>query len=108
MSLNAFGPRGLTHNIAANTTASAALKIVSSPSGFYTFQFVNSGGNKCYFAWDSVGQVQANVPVPGTPGNGVPVLPNEIVVYSLGPNAFVSVICPVGTTNLEVTVGEGM
>ena len=109
MQLSAFGPRGLTANIAANQTASAPVKVVSSPSNFSTYQFVNVGGNTVYFAWDTTGGQAAAIPVAGTPAQGVPILSNEIVIYSLAPQAYISVICETGkTSNLLVTVGEGM
>jgi hypothetical protein len=37
------------------------------------------------------------------------VLPNEIVIYNLLPNVYISAICESGgTSNLLVTPGEGM
>lgn len=108
MSLQAFGPRGLTANISANGTASAAVRVRSTPPGHYTYQFVNSGGNKCWFASGN-GVVVVAIPTPGAPANGIPILANEIVVYNLSPDAFFSVICETGSvTTLEISVGEGM
>lgn len=109
MSTQAFGPRGNTANIACNASASTAVQITSNPAGCYTYQFVNEGASKCFFAWGNEPNVTVSIPVPGTPGNGVPVLSNEIVVYRLNPNIYVSAICESGgSTNLMVTPGEGM
>jgi hypothetical protein len=108
MSIQAFGPRGLTHNISCNQTSSAAVR-VTSDQGCYTYQFVNTGGNQCWFSYGNSAALTVSIPVPGTPANGVSVLPNEIVVYNLNPNIYISCICASGqTTNIEVTPGEGM
>lgn len=109
MSIQAFGPRGNTVNVSVNQTASAPVRVRSNPGGQYTYQFVNSGGNKCWFASGRDTSLTVAIPVPGTPANGIPILANEIVVYSLGPDAFISVICQTGeVTTLEITPGEGM
>lgn len=109
MSLQAFGPRGSTYLIAATDAASAPLKIESGPTGCYTYQFVNKGSNLCYFAWSQQNRPVAAIPAAGTPAQGVCILPNEIVIYNLCPNVFISAICETGlTTNLLITPGEGM
>ena len=106
MSLNAFSPRGNTYNIACSQSASAALQIASDPL-CDTYQFVNTGSSACYVAMGN-SSVSAAIPAAGTPANGIPVLPNEIVIYRFGPNAWASAICASGqTTNLLITVGEG-
>lgn len=109
MSLQAFGPRGNTANIACNQSASVAVQVTSSPSGCYTYQYINSGGNTAYVAASQDPKITVTIPTPGSPANGVAVLPNEIVIYNLTPNAWFSAICESGkTTNLLVTAGEGM
>lgn len=109
MSTQAFGPRGLTTLISCNDVASASVQVTSLPAGCYTYQLVNTGGNAVHFAYHSQKGVVAALPAAGTPANGVPVLPNEIVIYNLTPNAWFSAICASGlTTTLEVTPGEGM
>ena len=113
MSTQAFGPRGKTYNLAASDTASAPVQIVSSNSGCYTMQFVNVGSKAAYFSWgtkDGDGKCPpAEVPQAGSSGWGVPVLPNEIVIYNLVPEPWISVVCASGeSTNLLVTPGEGM
>lgn len=75
----------------------------------YTYQFINSGNGKCWFAYGQQPNLTVTIPVPGTPAAAIPILPNEIVIYNLVPNAFFSVICGSGdTTTLEITPGEGM
>jgi hypothetical protein len=109
MSTQAFGPRGNTANISCNATASAAIQITSAPNNQFTYQFINTGSSKAFFAYANQPGVTAAIPVPGTPANGVCVLPNEIVIYNLLPNVWVSAICEAGgSTNLLVTPGEGM
>ena len=108
MSTQAFGPRGVTYNIACTDVSSTAINIVSDTFCF-TYQFVNIGTNIAYFAVGTDNTVVAKVPTAATPALGVPVLPNEIVVYSFTPSAWIAAICSTGlTTNLLVTVGEGM
>lgn len=109
MALNAFGPRGLTYNIAANSTASVGLRLTSNPGGQYTYQFINEGSSKVWFAWSPQIGVTCTIPTPGNPANAVCVLPNEIVIYNLCPDAFLSVKCEAGeSSNLLVSPGEGM
>ena len=109
MSITAFGPRGKSANIACNQTASVAVQVKGSPSGMYTYQFVNTGGNTAYFHYGSQAGITAEVPAAGSTGNGVPILSNEIVIYHLTPDAYISCICLTGqTTNIVVTPGEGL
>lgn len=85
------------------------MQITSSPNNQFTYQFVNIGSSKVYFAYANQPGVQAVIPLDGTPANGVPILPNEIVIYNLLPNVYISTICEAGgTSNLLVTPGEGM
>lgn len=108
MSINAFGPRGNTYNIACTSTASTAVKIASDMM-CSTYQFVNIGTSICYFAIGNSSTVAAVIPLSGTPANGIPVLPGEIVIYQFSPAMWVSAICPAaGTTNLLISVGEGI
>lgn len=109
MSLQAFRPYANSFLLPATDTAAAAVQVSSTPPGCFTYQFVNDGSNKVYFAWGSERGVLAAIPAAGTPANGIVVLPNEIVIYNLGPNAWISVICPPALTGqLRVTPGEGM
>ena len=109
MTTQAFGPRGNTFNISCNESASVAVKITADPTPCFTYQFVNEGANKCYFAYGSDPRISVTIPTPGSPASGVPVLPNEIVIYRLNPNVYITAICESGqTTNLLVTPGEGM
>lgn len=109
MSIQAFGPRGNTFNIACNSSSSVPVRVVSSPAGCYTYHFVNEGADKCYFAWSRSPGVTVQIPVPGTPANGMPILPNEIVIYNLTPDAYFATITEAGdATNLLITAGEGM
>jgi hypothetical protein len=109
VSTQAFGPRGNTANISCTDSASTAVQVSSLPNNQFTYQFINSGSNKVYFAYSTQPNVVAVIPTPSTPANGVCVLPNEIVIYNLLPNCYISAICESGgTTNLLVTPGEGM
>lgn len=109
MSITAFGPRGQTANISCNQTASAPVQVKGTPGGMFTYQFVNGGGNTAYFAYNKEAGGTVTIPVPGTPGNGVPILSNEIVIYHLTPDAYITCICETGkTTNMLVTPGEGL
>lgn len=108
MSTQAFGPRGNTANISCSDVASVPVQIGSSTGGCYTYQFVNTGSKKAYVT-AQVRPAAAVIASPGSPANGVPILPNEIVIYNMVPDAWVSAICESGeTTNLLVTPGEGM
>lgn len=81
----------------------------STPTGQYNYQLVNTGSETVYFTSGTLPTITCVIPTPGNPANGVPILPNEIVVYNLQPNAYFSVICEAGkTSNLLVTCGEGM
>ena len=109
MSTQAFGPRGNTCNISCTSTASTPIQITSAPNNQFTYQFINTGSSKVYFGYGRDPGTTVTIPVPGTPANGVCVLPNEIVIYNLLPNVYISAICETGgTTNLLVTPGEGM
>ena len=109
MSLQAFGPRGPTANIACNATASVPVRVKGDGQSCYTYQLVNSGNAKCYFNYSPDPVVGVTIPTPGNPQYAVPVLPNEIVVYNLTPNAYFTAICESGdVTTLLVTPGEGM
>jgi hypothetical protein len=108
MSINAFGPRSLTYNIAATQAAGAAVNIACDPL-CDTYQFINIGTAIIYFAMGNDATTVAAIPAPGAPANGTPVLPNEIVIYRFSPNAWCSVICDAGLSgNLLVSVGEGI
>ena len=108
MSLNAFGPRSLNFNIAVTQTASTGVQINADPL-CDVYQFINTGTSIAYVAVANDQNITAAIASPGSPANGTPILPNEIVLYRYGPNSYVSAICDTGkTTNLFVTVGEGM
>ena len=108
MSLNAFGPRSKTFFIPCTSTASSAVQITSDPM-CDTYQFVNIGTSICYFAIGNFNTISAVIPQAGAPANGIPILPNEIVIYRFSPAMWVSAICPgTGTTSLLISVGEGM
>lgn len=108
MSLNAFGPRSLNFNIAATQTPSTAIQISADPL-CDVYQFINTGTAIAYIAVGNSKDIQAAIAAPNVPANGTPILPNEIVLYRFGPNSWISAICDTGkTTNLFITVGEGM
>lgn len=107
MSLNAFGPRSNTYNIPVTGTASTPLQIVSDPL-CDVYQFINTGAAIIFFTAQPYPTASV-IPMPGTPANGTPILPNEIVLYRFSPNAYVSAVCLTGqVSNLLVSVGEGM
>ena len=107
MSLNAFGPRSLTYSIPVTDSASTPLQITSDPL-CDVYQFVNAGIAVAYMNAASTA-IPAVIPTIGTPANGVPILPNEIVLYRYSPGAYVSAVCKTGQrTTLLVSVGEGM
>lgn len=109
MSLQAFRPYANSFLLPSTQTAAVAVQLSSTPAGCFTYQFVNDSANKVYFAWANAAGVLAAIPTAGNPANGICVLPNEIVIYNLGPSAFISVICEAGQTGqLRVTPGEGM
>jgi hypothetical protein len=108
MSIQSFGPRGNTANISCSATASTSEQITSAPNNCFTYQFMNIGAAKCFFAYSTQPGVVAQIPTPGNPKPSTCVLPNEIVVYNLQPNVWISAICETGaTTNLLITPGEG-
>jgi hypothetical protein len=108
MSIQAFMPFGNTHAIAVTAVASTPEQITGSPGPITAYQFVNSGSNPCWVVMDPKG-VNAVIPAPGSPANGIPILPNEIVLYRGPADMFVSAICGGGlSTTLYVTPGEGM
>jgi hypothetical protein len=106
---NRDGTRANTYHAAVTQSASAAFQVGDSSTGYYTYQFINSGANIVYFAWGIDNTVSATIAPQNAFGNAVPVLPNEIVLYTLPPGAWISVVCDSGkTSDIWITAGEGM
>ena len=108
MSIQAFMPFGNTHAIAVTAGASTPEQITGSPGPITAYQFVNAGSSTCWVVMAG-SPTNAVIPAPGTPANGIPILPNEVVLYRGPADMFVSAICAGGfSTTLYVTPGEGM
>lgn len=115
MQMYPFAPNGNT--VAASVTATSQTWTVT-PSGDrkipQQIQFQNTGSKIAYFAFN----VAATVPAAGspsgnTPGNGVPLQPGAILVYTVQggdhtQGALVSLICGGSdSTTVMMTPGEG-
>ena len=109
MSLQAFGPRGDTNVFNCSQVASTPVQLGLSQSNYYTYQFVNTGTKRAYMAWGADDSNLAVAPSANTPTKTIVILPNEIVIYNLVPNAYFSFVClNAEETTVEVIVGEGM
>jgi hypothetical protein len=113
MSMQSWGARGKTAKVAVSQVASTPVQITGDATGLTQYLVKNTGTNIAYLnaSAKESGGVVAAIPT-GTGANvayGVPIIPNEVAVYSFPPDAFVSAICDAGlTTTLWLTPGEGM
>lgn len=114
-----FLPLGKT--IAAQANTSATLTIITADAPAPQLRFYNANGTIVYVALGSnAGNVVAAIPVPGTPGYGIPIPPQTEITLSTpmqaGPsggaaNLAISLInnAPANTSTsvVYVTPGEG-
>jgi len=115
MSIQSWGAKGNTAKIAVTQSASTGVQVPGTNFDCTQYLVKNTGSNIAYLAAgdnSAKGSAVAAVIPTGSganSANGVPIIPNEVAVYTFPPNAYFSAICDAGlTTTLWLTPGEGM
>ena len=106
MPLTAFMPQGNTALTAATTVASAGIQ--PSTGGIQGLRAFSVGAGITFLAIGT-STVTAALPTTATPGNGFPLEPNVPNIFTIPPNAYVSVICSsvAGAASVYFTPGFG-